>query len=271
MRKVLEITFAGERFRTVLSDSAPDALAKLRSEAPAVALVDAGLDGTDGYTVCKQIKQAAPGVGVIVLSSKQQPYDRVRGSAAGADDFIDKPFDTQQLIDKVEALAKARSAGAVAQKPVIAIPIPMPAARPLPVATAEPRWSPSDEPAPELEIVEDDELIESDIGDYEAPSVQPAVQPGGRRMPMPAAAAPAQAPAARPPVPAAAAAARAGSAAIASHGGLEQKLSALGLTRDQVQGVLALSREVLEQVVWEVVPTLAETLIKEEISRLTRE
>jgi hypothetical protein len=41
------------------------------------------------------------------------------------------------------------------------------------------------------------------------------------------------------------------------------------LSAEQVQAVLALSRDVVEQVVWEVVPALAETLIKEEIKRLT--
>ena len=49
------------------------------------------------------------------------------------------------------------------------------------------------------------------------------------------------------------------------------KLRELGLTPTQVDAVLALSREVVERVVWEVVPVLAETLIKEEIARLTRE
>ena len=52
---------------------------------------------------------------------------------------------------------------------------------------------------------------------------------------------------------------------------LASKLAGLGLSADQVAGVLALSREVIEQVVWEVVPELAETLIKEEIKRLTAE
>ena len=51
---------------------------------------------------------------------------------------------------------------------------------------------------------------------------------------------------------------------------LESKLGALGLTAEQVSAVLALSREVVEAAVWEVVPTLAETLIKEEIRRLTQ-
>jgi hypothetical protein len=52
---------------------------------------------------------------------------------------------------------------------------------------------------------------------------------------------------------------------------LVQKLTAIGLTAEQVSAVLALSREVVEQVVWEVVPTLAEKMIEEEIRRLTAE
>ena len=49
------------------------------------------------------------------------------------------------------------------------------------------------------------------------------------------------------------------------------KLGELGLTPDQASAVLALSREVVERVVWEIVPQLAEAMIKEEIARLTRE
>lgn len=58
-------------------------------------------------------------------------------------------------------------------------------------------------------------------------------------------------------------------AALGVDARLEDKLGALGLNAEQVKGVLALSREVVEKVVWEVVPVLAETLIKEEIKRLT--
>lgn len=52
---------------------------------------------------------------------------------------------------------------------------------------------------------------------------------------------------------------------------MAEKLSGLGLTPAQADAVLALSREVVERVVWEVVPVLAETIIKEEIARLTKE
>jgi hypothetical protein len=59
--------------------------------------------------------------------------------------------------------------------------------------------------------------------------------------------------------------------AAVSNGQLAGKLENLGLSQAQIEAVLALSREVVERVVWEVVPTLAEMLIKEELQRLTSE
>jgi hypothetical protein len=74
-----------------------------------------------------------------------------------------------------------------------------------------------------------------------------------------------------PPAPQAAAAPPVGAVVVPAPvvAGLETKLEGLGLTKEQMEGVLSLSRELVEQVVWEVVPVLAETLIKEEIRRLT--
>nr|MDQ2643759.1 response regulator [Myxococcota bacterium] len=59
--------------------------------------------------------------------------------------------------------------------------------------------------------------------------------------------------------------------ALSFNGQLADKLVDLGLTQEQITGVLLLSREVVEKVVWEVVPVLAESLIKEELKRLTGE
>jgi hypothetical protein len=56
-----------------------------------------------------------------------------------------------------------------------------------------------------------------------------------------------------------------------TNGHLAGKLGDLGLTAAQAEAVLSLSRELVERVVWEVVPQLAETIIKEEIARLTRD
>jgi CheY-like chemotaxis protein len=275
MRKVLEITFSGEDFRLITCGSADDAMSKL-SERPAVALVDAGLDGTSGYELCKRLKAAQPSLGVVILSNKQQPFDKALGGQVGADDFADKPFDTQQLIDKVSALAKKVGAamGTPAPAPVAAAPAPAP--RPL-TATLQYGTSPAGIPSAPVPA------------HVAAASAPPAARPIAPSMPTGPAfasraptvsaqvptegARPAPAPFHAPPAAAAPVAAAPVAAALSGTNGADfaKKLGSLGLTSEQVNGVLSLSREVLERVAWEVVPTLAETIIREEIQRLTRE
>jgi CheY-like chemotaxis protein len=261
MRKVFEITFTGEDYRLLLCQNADDALAKL-GERPSVALVDAQLDGASGYELCQRLKAAHPGLSVLILSSKQQPYDRARGGQVGADDFIDKPFDTQQLLDKVGALAK-KAVGAPAQAP--AAPAQAPAIAPAQAARA-PTLAYGSAPQP-------------------APAAAPAVAqrpaapaPFISRSPtMSGAAVPPEIQAPRPAVPAPSAPVAVAVAAPVAHAmgsngaDFAQKLGGLGLSPEQVESVLSLSREVVERVVWEVVPMLAESIIREEIQRLTSE
>ncbi len=106
MRKVLEITFAGQDFRVVTASSADAALQKLKSDKPDLVIADITLEPKNGYELCKAIKQASPATPVLILSSKQNPFDPAKGSSVQADDHMDKPFDTQQMIDKVTTLAK---------------------------------------------------------------------------------------------------------------------------------------------------------------------
>lgn len=267
MRKVIEITFSGDDFRLLLCGSADEALGKL-GERPSVALVDAGLGG---YELCRRLKAAQPGLGVVILSNKQQPYDRTLGGQVGADDFADKPFDTQQLIDKVNTLAK-KLAG---QPTAAAAPAATQPAAPAPAAPTAPA-APARSPAATT-------LAYGTATAAPVPTAPPPVAPRTSTSPG-MQASPAAFPS-RIPAPtvlgahASADAARAAASAPApqaspaasSNGEFAQKLSGLGLTAAQVEGVLALSREVVERVVWEVVPTLAETIIREEIQRLTKE
>ena len=256
MRKVLEITFSSGDFRAVLAQNADEALAKAQAERPTVALIDAGLEGVNGYDLCQRIKSAAPGIAVILLSSKQQPYDRARGAAAGADDFMDKPFDTQQMIDKVVAVSRKGASSPMAA----AAPAPAPAA-PAPMAAR-----PGERPR-----VQTLAYGAAQIPNIPAPPAQAAPRPMASAVPRQPAPAPVTpqpaevAPAPRPVAPAMSVTSNGATAEFA------QKLGGLGLTPAQIEGVLSLSREVVEKVVWEVVPTLAETIIKEEIKRLTTE
>jgi len=273
MRKVLEITFASQDFRLILCGNADDAVSKL-SERPAVALVDAGLEGTSGYDLCRNLKASQPGLSVIILSNKQQPYDRNRGTQVGADDFMDKPFDTQQLIDKVTALAKKQpGVGAPIPAAVAASPARAPTLsygqNPVPGGIGTP---PVPVPAPPAPFTASRQTAPGMAGAPAAPlptaSVSRAPTLLGAQLPPELTPKPVPSPGPAPTLGTAAPVA----AAMSGNGvDFAQKLGSLGLTPQQVEGVLSLSREVVERIVWEVVPTLAETLIREEIQRLTKE
>jgi CheY-like chemotaxis protein len=239
MRKVIGITFASDEFEAVLADSPQNAIAQLDHLRPDMVLLDVTLGETNGYDLCRQVKSRVPGTPVMILSSRQQPYDPVRGAEVQADDFIDKPFDTQQLRDKVKKLWAQQGNGARVA-PVRAAQAPVTAAvRPASIPRTPPPAMP---PPPAL-------------------GARPAAPSFGRAAPS--------------GVPAQGSSPHVASAlqhAVGTNGaGLRSRLESMDLSPDQIQGVLALSREVIERVVWEVVPVLAETLIKEEIQRLTRE
>jgi CheY-like chemotaxis protein len=267
MRKVIEITFAGEGFKTVVAADAADAVAKAQSERPQVALIDAALDGTNGYDLCRQIKGASPSTVVVLLSNKAQPYDKARGAASGADDFMDKPFDTQQMIDKVTALAKR---GAQAPAPVAAA-----AAAPAPAPVAQPLAAKPEASRQRVQtLAYGSTPVPPQVAAAPTGNVKPlgGSSPFGSRAPtQPGTAAYSPPAPAVAPAPSPAPAAVAVSTGNGAHADFASKLGGLGLTPAQVEGVLSLSREVVEKVVWEVVPTLAEAMIKEEIARLTRE
>lgn len=260
MRRILELTFAGEDATVTGVESGDAAVARASELRPDVVFADVSM-GTDGYKVAASIK-GTPGLeqtAVILLASQKHPYDEGKARNAGVDDHVLKPFDTQLVIDKVkQVLGRPRAAAAAgAARPAApAAPPPKP-----PVAAAQPVMQ-------QPQMSEPRSSRTGTIAFGKAPPT--ASSPGTMQAPVQQA--PAAAPAARPAPAAAPAAApaMAAAAARAMPADLSSKLDGLGLTSDQVAGVLQLTRDVVERVVWEVVPDLAETLIKEEIRRLTQ-
>jgi CheY-like chemotaxis protein len=289
MRKCLEITFQGTEFNVVAVETAQEALEKVKTLKPDLVIADASLPPNDGYELVSTIKLAAPDMPVLVLSSKQHPFDAQKGSQA--DGHVDKPFDTQLLQDKARELAQPGEKGDTD------VPgAPKPAVKPAPAPAERQAAASSKIPAPRRKRPTP-AVMNPPTGQQAAqkPSAAAAAQmrktvpfamPGAAKRggasqeavsdAIKQAADKAQ-PAAKPAVGSATmpgatpAAATGGAAALSAEAtaDLQTKLGALGLTKEQMEGVLALSREVVEQVVWDVVPTLAEVLIKEEIKRLT--
>src|SRR5689334_10613685 len=206
MRKVLGITFANDEFEAVLAESPQQAMSQLEQIRPDMVLLDVTLGEVSGYDLCRQVKSRAPGTPVMILSSRQQPYDPVRGAEVQADDFIDKPFDTQQIRDKVKKLCAQTGARPGAAKPAAAAP-----ARPAPL----PRTPPPAMPPPPV-----GRATGAPAGRVPATPV-PAVAPPGAQL--------------------------VGSAIASNGAALHGRLEAMNLTPEQIQGVLALSREVVER------------------------
>jgi two-component system, OmpR family, alkaline phosphatase synthesis response regulator PhoP len=79
-----------------------------RAFAPDVALLDIMMPGMDGYQVCEALRQADPDVAVIFLSAKSTVPDKREAFARGADDYLVKPFEGEELLMRLEALRRRR-------------------------------------------------------------------------------------------------------------------------------------------------------------------
>ena len=75
------------------------------------------LPGIDGYQVCREIRQKSQ-TPIIILSAKGEVFDKVLGLELGADDYMEKPFDTKELVARVKAvLRRYKTAAPVTEAP----------------------------------------------------------------------------------------------------------------------------------------------------------
>lgn len=77
-----------------------------RAPAPALALIDLHLPDGDGLNLLRHWRAAGHAWPVIVLTARDQVSDRIRGLQAGADDYLVKPFDLDELLARVDAVAR---------------------------------------------------------------------------------------------------------------------------------------------------------------------
>jgi CheY-like chemotaxis protein len=121
IQKVVGIIFANEEFDLVVVDNGSAALEKARDIHPAVMLVDALMPGKSGYEVCEEVRRdpILANTPLLLLVGAFEPFDEDRARTSGADDFITKPFESQNLIDKVKMLVElAATRTAAAPAPV---------------------------------------------------------------------------------------------------------------------------------------------------------
>lgn len=105
-----------ECFDTKIVNDGESALESFDTFEPDLILLDLMLPGIDGYQVCREIR-AKSSIPIIMLSAKGEVFDKVLGLELGADDYIEKPFDTKELVARVKAVLR-RAKPVAAPQPV---------------------------------------------------------------------------------------------------------------------------------------------------------
>lgn len=119
IQKVVNLTFADEGIEVITTGDGNSAMEKLHEIKPDLVMADVNMPGLNGYQICEQIKhnEATRATPVILLVGSFEPFDEARARAAGADDYLTKPFQSiRQLVSKVTDLLEMENSGEGSRK-----------------------------------------------------------------------------------------------------------------------------------------------------------
>lgn len=102
----LEFLMQQAGFDVITAEDGEQALAHVQQTRPDLILLDISLPGISGFDVLEQLRQQSTtaALPIIMLTAHGREVEREKGMALGADDYITKPFSTQALVEKVNAL-----------------------------------------------------------------------------------------------------------------------------------------------------------------------
>jgi len=102
VRDILEIN----KYEVVLCSNGEEGLATFKAQKFDLMLVDIMMPKMDGITMIKEIRRYDQRVPIIIISAKDMKDDKVEGFRAGADDYVVKPFSTDELLLRIDAILK---------------------------------------------------------------------------------------------------------------------------------------------------------------------
>lgn len=112
--ELISLYLTKECFETMIVNDGESVMDAVGSFAPNLILLDLMLPGIDGYQVCREVR-AKYTIPIIMLSAKGEVFDKVLGLELGADDYIEKPFDSKELVARAKAVLRR-------YKPTVAAP-----------------------------------------------------------------------------------------------------------------------------------------------------
>lgn len=109
IREELSLLLENEGYQVILVTDFTDMTNQIRDCAPDLVLLDLGLPGRDGLSLCARIRQNSS-LPIIIVTSRDSSADEFRGLSLGSDDYITKPYDVPVLLARIKAVLR-RSAG----------------------------------------------------------------------------------------------------------------------------------------------------------------
>ena len=106
--KTIQFSLELEGYKVLVSYNGEDALAQARKENPDLILLDIMLPKLDGYKVCRLLKfdEQYKHIPILMMTAKTQEKDKLMGKETGADEYITKPFDMEELTEKIKEYLK---------------------------------------------------------------------------------------------------------------------------------------------------------------------
>lgn len=106
MRTVLQDYLGAKGYRVITAGDGEKGLQRAIQEKPDLIILDIMMPKLDGFTLCAELRRLSMTMPVLMLTAKGQIQDRVRGLETGADDYLVKPFSTEELLARVKALLR---------------------------------------------------------------------------------------------------------------------------------------------------------------------
>lgn len=101
--ELLRLYLEKEGYGVILAHEGEEAVVKFNALKPDIILLDIMLPGIDGWQVCREIRKKS-NVPIIMITAKQETFDKVLGLELGADDYVVKPFEVKEVIARIKAV-----------------------------------------------------------------------------------------------------------------------------------------------------------------------
>ena len=118
IRQLVNLYLQKEGFEVMMADRGDEALKMFKASPPNLILLDIMLPGMDGWQVCREVRKIS-NIPIIMLTAKDETFDKVLGLELGADDYISKPFDMKELVARIKAVSRRFQAADAPEKELV--------------------------------------------------------------------------------------------------------------------------------------------------------